>query len=150
MEEQKIQALLEAADDPENCESPPSFNWEAAMLRVKAIKPVLEAITGQPFELDEHVQDASFITELSIRTPSEKPGYIANLLAVRFSTFGNLVTIWHSAPTTLPQEVIERTISALEAQGFVYVAEKYLQAPYTGKNPYLQDYTWGGRFFDYL
>jgi hypothetical protein len=147
----KMLLLLQSADDPERCEQPSGFNWRAAMNRVELIVPELEQIIGRPLDLDTAVQDASFFTEISLRQPAAKAGYIDALIAVRFSAFGDLFTVWTSCPEDpLPKAVVQRVILSVEGHGFRYVNEDSLAEPYSGANPVFAGQTWGYRYFEYL
>jgi hypothetical protein len=68
-------------------------------------------------------------------------------LAVRFSSFGNLFTVWSN--TTLPKLTIESVVSLLESSGFLYVLPECLDEPYTGQNAVFLGQPWRVRFFDY-
>jgi hypothetical protein len=147
----KMLLLLLSADDPERCEQPSGFDRQASMSRVELIVPEVEQIIGRPLELDTAVEDASFFTEISLRQPAAKAGFIDALIAVRFSAFGELFTVWTSCPDhPLPKTVVQRSIAAVEEHGFRYVDEDSLAEPYGGANPAFAGQMWGYRFFEYL
>jgi hypothetical protein len=150
--------LLKAADDPENCEYPRDFDWLAAMSRVIDLKPDLDRIVGQPFEINDRIFNASFFVELVIK--ELKPIKVFNLgevtlkvVCLRFSCFGNFFTITEESLTDiLSRSVIKDLITAAEARGFVYIDEEILlNEPYTGCNKELKDLaSWWERYFDYI
>jgi hypothetical protein len=147
----KMLLLLQSADDPEHCEQPWEFDRRAAMSRVELVIPELERIIGRPLELDTAVQDASFFTEIWLRRPAAKAGYIDVLIAVRFSAFADLFTVWTSCPDEpLPEALVQRVVAAVEEFGFRFVDEDSLAEPYSGANEAFVGETWWYRFFEYL
>ena len=86
-----VLGLLEAADDATHCEHPEGFEWGREMAAVKELIQSLEAMTGRRWSVDENVQDASFLTDLSALDEQALPdgGVLSNtILGVRFSAFG--------------------------------------------------------------
>ena len=150
--------LLKATDDPENCEHPRDFDWEAAMARVIELKPDLDRIVGRPFEINERIFNASYFAELVIKEP--KPIKVFDLgevtlkvVCLRFSCFGNLFTVLEESLTgILSRSVIKDLIATTEARGFVYIDEEILlKEPYTGCNKELRDLaSWWDRYFEYI
>lgn len=142
--------ILREADDPVDVEGESREGGEEAWRNVRALVPALEAILGKRLELDENVQDASFMTDIALREETAPRVWDA-LVAVRFSNFGRLYTVWTSYPSwRIAPETVERIIGAVRAAGFVYVEAEELQEPYTGRNPALEGSTWWIRFFDYV
>lgn len=153
METTKLK-LLESADHKTACEFPPEFDYRASMKRVEELKPKLDTILGRSLELDKNVQDASFFTELSILEPPTAGLNIYQcVLGIRFSSFGNLFTVWS---TSIAEKVDEAKVAGViaetEAAGFIYIDAETLEEKYTGKNQYLAGNieNWRERFFDYL
>jgi hypothetical protein len=146
--------LLEVADHETACEFPPGFNHRASMKRVEDLKPKLNAIIGRPLELDLHVQDASFFTDLAIlEPPNDGVNVYHYVLGIRFSSFGNFFTVWsNSVSEKIEDAKIAQVIAETEAAGFIYVDAETLEQKYTGKNQYLvgEIENWWSRFFDYL
>lgn len=150
--------LLEAADDPVNCEYPRYFDWAAAMNRVIELKSDLDRIVGRPFEINDRICNASYFAELSIKEP--RPIQVLNLgevtlkvVCLRFSCFGNFFTISEESLTeTLSQSVLKDIIEAAEARGLVYIDEDILiNEPYTGCNKELRNLSsWWERYFEYI
>jgi hypothetical protein len=126
------------------------------MDRVKALRPLLHEITGRHFELNENVQDASFLTDLAIYSNERTPqgGLIRKaIVAVRFSAFGRLFTVWSVCreDQRLDPEITTRIIRCVEERGYTYVDVDSLDEPYSGPNPHLEEgISWWNRFFDYL
>lgn len=111
-----------------------------------------DRIAGSTFELDHHVEDATFFADLRIKRPGP-PGFIVNVIAVRFSSFGSLFTTFSnyasSQPERLPEGVEAELVQTVSEAGFVYVSEGALETPYTGTHPHFVGSTWWDRFFDY-
>lgn len=142
--------LLRSVDDPEpeNCESPPGFNWTASMKRVRSLKPELEQIVGRHLDIDENVQDASFFTELAAHVPGEDS--IETAITIIFSAFGGLFTIWSSMPNEIPEAAVQKAVDAVQRHGFRYVDTESLEEAYCGTNPVFQHSRWIDRFFSYI
>ena len=154
----EIIRLLEASDDPENCEYPREFNRYTSLGRVIDLKYELEKIVGRSFELEDRIFDSSYFAELDIKEPT--PAKVLDLgevtlrvVRLRFSCFGNLFTILEeSLIDKLSLSVIKEIIAAAESHGFVYIDEGILlEEPYTGCNKELKDISsWWERYFDYI
>lgn len=154
MEAAKLK-LLESVDDSQECECPSTFDWQGSMSRVKALKSRLESLVGIKFLMDEHVQDASFFTDLSI--PGGK-SYVSGIglisgsrIIIRFSCFGNLFTVYSTdEDEKLEESLVEGIIAETARDGFVYVEADGLEEKYSGINPRLQGQSWWVRYFDYI
>ncbi|MBD2102670.1 hypothetical protein [Leptolyngbya sp. FACHB-261] len=148
--------LLNAADDPQESEAPKGFDYVKEIEAVERIKPELERIVGRLFVLDENVQDASFFTELSIRQSELEymagiGNVILTVLAIRFSAFGKLFTVWsNSTKEKVNRNLIDEVVATLQDHGYVYVDADALQESYTGSHTDFKDTTWWLRFFDYI
>jgi hypothetical protein len=140
---------LRAADDPVEYEAPTNFNWRTAVDKVRNFKQKLQAHIERDLTLDDQVQDASFFADLAIYRQSAKLGVIESALIVRFSTFGNLVTVYDVRSEEAPAETVTRVIELVEQEGFSYVDRASLEEPYSGVHPYFAGYTWWYRFFEY-
>jgi hypothetical protein len=141
------------AANPGCLEYPDGFNWPDELAQVRALAPIVERITGRTFQVDTQVQDASFLTDLATYDVVQRPGRHTELiavLAVRFSTFGRLFTIWWSTATPLDPVVVTQVIDAVGERGYVYIDNDALGAAYTGIEPRLEGTSWRIRFFDYL
>ena len=150
--------LLEAADDPENCEYPRDFDLRAAMAHVVELKYDLDRIIGRPFELETRICDASYFAELEIKEPSpikvlDLGEVTLRVVRLRFSCFGKFFTILEESLTEkLRRSSIKEIIAAAEVYGFIYLDEGFLlDEPYTGCNKELKDLgSWWERYFDYI
>lgn len=69
MKKEIIIRMLEAADDPENCEYPRGFDRYTAIDRVIDLQYDSERIVGRPFELENRIFDSSYFAELDIKEP---------------------------------------------------------------------------------
>jgi len=118
------------------------------MKRVRSLELELEQVIGRQLEVDENVQDASFFTELACHVPSEDR--IETAIAIIFSAFGDLFTIWGSVPGEIPESVMQKVISAVQKHGFRYVDTESLAEAYSGTNPVFQHSRWIDRFFSYI
>ena len=155
MKKEIIIRMLEAADDPENCEYPRGFDRYTSIDRVIDLQCDLERIVGRPFELEDRIFDSSYFAELDIKEPT--PTKVLDLgevtfrvVRLRFSCFGNFFTIIEeSLIDKLTRSVIKDLIAAAEDHGFVYIDEGILlEEPYTGCN---KDFSsWWERYFDYI
>lgn len=145
----ELRRLLQSADDAVDAERPAGFAYDAALEEVRRLAPTIEAIVGQPLVIDEHVQDASFFTDLALQHAHGR--FINTSLAVRFSSFGRLFSVWSvcESDEALAPDVIARVVEVGRAAGFVYVDANELSEPYDGVHPHVRG-TWWIRFFDYL
>ena len=151
MSSEMLQLLLSADDsDSDDYYAPVGFNWKKEMARVRSLKPQLENILGQPLELDEQVQDASFFTQLAVFVSKENPSRIETAIAIMFSASGNLFTVWSSVPEMIPATTVQSVIAKVQEHGFHYIDDGTLKEPYSGSNPIFQGENWCYRFFSYL
>jgi len=70
MKREIIIRMLEAADDPVNCEYPRDFDRYTAIDRVIVLQCDLERIVGRLFELEDRIFDSSYFAELDIKEPT--------------------------------------------------------------------------------
>jgi hypothetical protein len=79
-------------------ETPAGFNYYEAIGEVLCKKAAIENILGDRLSLDTNVQDASFFTELAMLDSRYydpvKGGAIVQLIAIRFSAFDRMVTVF--------------------------------------------------------
>ncbi|WP_291574549.1 hypothetical protein [Clostridium sp. UBA4548] len=129
------------------------------MERVKYLKGEIEKVIAHELDIDECVQDASFFTELTILEESQREqknkgnSYaIINDLSIRFSSFGNMVTIYGNTKSNLDNIYpMKNIINILEQNGFIYINAESLDKIYDGVNKYISKKdTWWIRYFDYL
>lgn len=145
----EIQAILAASDHQTACEAPPGFDRERAIQRVQALVPALRRISGVELTLEERIEDASFFCDVACYR-EESPRLRYPVILIRFSAFGQLVTVTWSEGAEELEGAIAGLIAALGDAGFTYVPAAELEEPYTGRNPHLGSHTWWYRFFDYL
>lgn len=153
--DQGLKNLLSSFDDAQEWYAPKHFDYFKKMESVRNVTKLLEEHTGYKFEIDESVQDASFFTEIKILESSiqERKDKGLNYLGlyslfIRFSSFGNLVTMSCRSDFDLGQDDI---IKILRNEGYIYIDPKDSDEPYDGKNKSLIDeYTWWDRYFSYM
>lgn len=157
--EDSLKKFLLSVDDVEECEAPKTFDVIKEMKKVKKIKSQIEKIIGCNLELDEWVQDASFFTELHIIEESQKErkgkmeSYVGLYnLSVRFSSFGNMVTMFSNNGVDIYNTYpINEIVALLEDNKYVFIRAESLDEPYDGMNKYITDKdTWWIRYFDYI
>lgn len=157
--EKELKELLLSFDDEEECESSQNFNYLNEMEKVYIIKNKIENIISNELIIDEWVQDASFFTELSILEKSQNKRknngesfvYLYEL-SIRFSSFGNMVTIFNNTENNvLSKYPIKEIINMLQSNGYIYINSDSLDEPYDGINKYISNKdTWWTRYFDYI
>lgn len=143
-------ALLCGADHPVATECPPGFDRPALLARVIRLQPALERLAGRPFVLDASVEDAGFFADLSNQQAGEGRRCIETVLALRFSNFGQLFTVWSVAPEPLPVPLVAVLVEAAGAAGFHYVCADDLDEAYTGTHRLFRHASWWERYFDYF
>lgn len=147
---------LRAADDPVEWECPVNFPQQKQMDRVRSMQGHLESLVGHVLVLEDQVQDASYFAELSWPTePRKVAGHrgrvILTQLAIRFSAFGRLVTVWGNVPEAPISDRVRASLeSALSQAGYVPVPCDALDSPYTGIHKFAAEIkTWWACYFDY-
>ncbi|RDY22486.1 hypothetical protein CHF27_013220 [Romboutsia maritimum] len=160
--EKELKALLLSFDDEEQCECPQNFNYLDEMKRVHSIKSQIENIIRNKLRIDDQVQDASFFTELAIYKKSKnKRDYPCEDfkgtvwlcdLGIKFSSFGNMVTISSVTEGDMYSKYpIEKIIEILKNNGYIYIDSESLNESYDGINKYMdEESTWWVRYFDYI
>lgn len=134
--------ILQRHDDPVHWMEEPGFDYEASLERVKKFCDELSNALRVTLKLETGalLQDAIYHSELFI--PSEATPEAS----IRFSSFGNLVTIKY--PEYLPIEQLNLIIDLFRVYGYVYVPLQVLTHPYTGRNPGIDGFPdWYSRFF---
>ena len=73
-------------------------------------------------------------------------------IAIRFSSFGKLYTLFTSLDEFPPQYPVEKIHDVIQQHGWRFVDGEVLEVPYDGVNQSLRDWgvTWWVRYFDYL
>ena len=152
--EPHILKRLRDTDVPLHWEYPPGFDYAAELARVDTLRPDLEPLVGHVLELDRNVQDAAFFTELAFRAPP-RPAPVGQVIltyvAIRFSSFGGLVTIWGNVPESpLSDDLTGALARVLESRGYHYIPASALDEPYEGHHQHAAEIrSWWLRFFDY-
>lgn len=147
----ELHQLLSAADEQGALEFPSGFR--AGDLERRA-RTVWKALSGAgyegTFEGFPHIQDASFSVAILLPQFELRDDRIVVMPEVRFSNFGDLVTILYS--DLLSQPCNEAISDALRNNGFTFVPEGVLeQTTYDGVNaPNEHLPTWFVRYFDYI
>ncbi|MFT7640988.1 MAG: hypothetical protein ACI9G1_002732 [Pirellulaceae bacterium] len=130
-----------------------------SLKEVEELLPRIEAIVGYSLEIDENVQDASFLTEIGLLSSPETGPDSQTMFFVfilRFSNFGRLVSFggcqWEERFDELR---LGEVVELLETSGFNYIPPGQLDEPYDGingaRNPVDDEpLSWWTRFFDYL
>jgi len=137
--------------DATGWERPEGFDYGSEMLAVSRIKPEIEAIIGHPMQQDTCVQDASHFTDLVWADKSCcAPGETA-YIAIRFSAFGRMVTVYSGNDGGEGLTRVEAPVVALlTAHGYRYIPKTLLDEEYPGAEDWMQGWTWFTRFFYYL
>ena len=141
--------VLEAADEPGCYEFPSKFDYDALEARAKQIQTRVLQELREPttFEGANFNQDASFSIDIILTSHVVLKDKLRYQPSIRFSNFGNLVTIcWHDL---MPHLLYQQIIKIVEDDGFHFIPEEELATPYdgvmTGKFP-----NWWGRYFDWI
>ena len=138
-------ALLHQHDDPVRCECPPDFDRHAAELKFGEFLASLKPTLGKDLEFETGVviQDASFHSQVFL--PLAKGRHAT----IRFSNFGNMVTVSDDEP--VPEALLDSVVTLLTDHGYVYVPANILDRPYTGHNAARGEIRdWWIRYFDWL
>jgi hypothetical protein len=156
----RLRQVLLAVDCPDGWEAPECYttDFNSAWTRIVDIKSRLAAELGIDLDIDEEVQDASFITELYLLVPGARSTHSTVFiyeLCIRFSAFGNLFTIFaESGVPDARRFDLVRIRNVVEDKGFFYVEPVELHSPYDGANEAIREdptgQTWWTRYFDYL
>jgi hypothetical protein len=137
-------AYLMGLDDSEE-ECPLDFDDKAALAAVSAVRAEIVRRTGYGANAVT-TQDASFFASITLWDARIVDGY--EMVSIRFSAFGQMVTIYNLR--LLPADQAERLLAALVEGGFVYVSPELAARPYRGKSERFTNGTWAARYFDYL
>lgn len=152
--EPKLQAWFRGLDG-QGWESPDGFDYDDEMARATELIPDLERIIGHALWQDTAVQDASYFTEVAwldqrYWTPG-KSGAVVPHIAVRFSAFGRMVTIYSGNGDRKGLMRLEpQMVALLTVRGYACVPKAVLEEAYPGADEWTRNWTWFTRFFDYL
>jgi hypothetical protein len=135
---------LRDCDDPVDW-IPEDFDYDAAQLRFVQFVDDLSLILGVRPEVitGEYLQDANYHSEVLI------PTGVTHASAMRFSYFGDLVTIID--PENFAGTWLSAITALLRKHGYVYVPISLLKQPYTGENQGEGDGVrdWFARYFEW-
>ena len=144
-------SLLQLVDDPIRVEASKDFKRDVEIDRVIRVQEELEQIVNLTFSLDDKIEDAPFYAELRSHNRSHYSKQEETILGIRFSSFGNLFTIWNYPSTLqLSAEVVDGIVGIVGRSGFVYISFEYLQEAYNGSNSTFFGKSWFERYFDYI
>jgi hypothetical protein len=120
--------LLRQSDDPVHYDAPPDLDLEAAESRMRAFAHALSIALGVSLRTESGVllQDANYHGEVFL------PSTGAIESSIRFSNFGNLVTIFRTEDVR--SDWVNVITDLIEEHGYSYVPEAVLQQSYTGRN----------------
>src|ERR1043166_8982580 len=137
--------ILKRYDDPTNWEYAPELDYYSAIDQFARFLADLSAGLGITLQAEtgDYIQDASFHSQIYI------PLAGGNFALMRFSNFGNMVTICNE---DLLPDATQQIIADLFSQyGYLYIPARVLAEPYTGSNPEVTSITtWWIRYFDWV
>lgn len=140
-------ARLRDADDPQNLEFPPDYDFDTLSAAVLAVamdlSRVYEAFCAIDSRYNGSVRDATFFGSVEVPAKATRKGRPAGL---RLSSFGGLATVWGEAADR------EAITAVARDRDWLVVPPELLQRPYDGVNAVYRATggTWHGRFFDYV
>ena len=142
--------LLERYDEFGAYEFHSAFRYPETEARAKEVARQLEANGYRiTFEGAVYNQDASFSVALLLHNYEKSVSQLLYQPCVRFSNFGNLVSITWSRQ--VPESDLAGIIRELEKCGFIYISELELDCDYDGimadKKTFI---SWWIRYFDWL
>jgi hypothetical protein len=138
-------AILRQHDDQVHWEYPPNLDYAGAVTKFKRFATSLAEALRAPLrtETESYIQDASFHSQIFVPLPD------GGFTLIRFSNFGDMVTIGEDQP--VPENVREIVLNLFEKFGYVYIPADVLEQAYTARDPKISCIrTWWIRFFDWL
>lgn len=156
----RIRQILHDADRLGEWEFP-SDAAENPWPKIREIAADLSRVVGTVLDIDNGVQDASFLTDVGLLDAeyydrTNKTGALVYIFAFRFSNFGRLFTLHGREWKTRYEEFnLGVSVELISRNGFQYVESDQLNVPYDGingpNNPICgTQLTWWIRFFDYI
>lgn len=145
-----IKEILLRFDEAGAYETPSGFDYAELEQRAKLVFADLEPTGSRVvFEGANFNQDASFSIEILFHDYTRSQDKILYQPTVRFSNFGNLVTVtWREY---IPEEILRLILGSLAQRGFTYIPIEALDAEYDGVMPERDIFhTWWSRYFDWL
>jgi len=138
----ELKKQLLRVDDNKHMLKPENFNKKNRH-KLRTIKQQMEELLRHSLTLLEEVEDAPFFAELHIKNEESYE------LCIRFSYFGEMVTIFSENNVHVKKHPTEQIVKLLKKHGFVYIDEKFLHELYDGANKNVsKGTTWFERFFD--
>jgi hypothetical protein len=158
MDADTLRTLIEVdaeanAKNPRHRECPDDLDFEGETNKLHALRPTVEQLTGRTFEGPGFAQDASFFTDLAtydVTTNSRGGRTLWAALAIRFSNFGGLFTVWTTSATPVSPEIVGKVIEVVKQHGYRYIDNAVLDESYSGASPRWKGESWRIRFFDYV
>ena len=156
--QKQLHDFLLSVDEKDNWEFPQNSKYDVTFVEVESLKVELESIVGKKLDIDNNLQDASFMTDVGILDEKHYDrktgtGAIIHLFAIRFSNFGRMFTVHGSEFLSHKVEYnLEKAIIFLERKNFKYIPAEELDVPYDGINKHhgYDGLTWWVRYFDYI
>ncbi len=142
--------ILERFDEVGAYEYPSGFDSEKLEQKAYNVGQMLQKLhINLTFECSPHIQDASFSVSIVLQDFEAVHSSFSQTPEIRFSNYGNLVTIlFHNQ---LPEEVIDGIRTILNANDFTYLPETELDFPYDGTMKDKSIFsTWWHRYFDWI
>jgi hypothetical protein len=127
------------------------FHRERALAQLFEVKTQIHQTTGVNLDLDDYVQDATFVAELSktIALPSNNAFITA--FSIRFSAFDRLCALrLDKTVFCYTSAQIDAFRSTLNASGYKVLDKQELDGPYDGVHQQWIGRSWYDRFFDYI
>jgi len=140
--------LFHQLDEPNSWEFPSRFDYDQLNREVRAVWRELESQLGRtlPIEDGSRIQDASFHADIILW--QQQSGKVIHRVSLRFSNFGNMVTL--TDEESVPDVEYRIIQSTLHDHGFTYVPTDELEKEYYGVIPDRRTIgTWWIRYFDY-
>lgn len=136
-------------DEIDAFEFPCRFDYQRLLHRALNVerKMKTELLEKTTFEDAVYNQDASFSIAICLHQYEQMTPSGRYLPCIRFSNFGDLVSITHS--DRIPARRLEEFTMLLEAEGFTFLPENELDCVYDGVMPG-HFATWWIRYFDWL
>jgi hypothetical protein len=138
-------------------DEPPEYNYYEALGEVAWRRPMFERLLGTGLDLDVKVENAFYVTELALLDespldPAEGVTVIAPQIALRFSKFDRMVTVYGSDEAAFEPRMAA-VYEELERAAYAFVWHEYLREPYDGVHAnqrHTEGWTWFTRFFGSL
>jgi hypothetical protein len=146
---EETRQILQQYDEEDAYEFPKKFDYETMEKRALIVERRLNEELGEQttFENALHNQDASFSIAICLCDHKQPASQGFYLPCVRFSNFGNLVSV--TSHELISSERLESIVRIAREEGSTFVHEDDLDCPYDGVMPGKFE-TWWIRYFDWL